>query len=68
MRHRKGLARAGDAEQHLLALAAGEPLAQLVDRLRLVAGRLEFGRERERLADIALRAFGDKKREHRNQI
>ena len=45
MRHREGLARAGDAEQHLVALAAAEPLAQLVDRLRLVAGRLEFGAE-----------------------
>ena len=46
-----------------------EPLAQLVDRLRLVAGRLELGIEAERLLDIALRAFdpgafGDEQRLH----
>ena len=64
MRHGKGLARAGDAEQHLVALVARDPLAQFVDRLRLVAGRAEFGSDRERLADIAVRAFGDEKREH----
>jgi len=43
MRHRKSLARAGDAEQHLVLLAAREAFAQFVDRLRLVAGRLKFG-------------------------
>ncbi len=68
MRHRKGLARAGDAEQHLVALVAGEPFAQFVDRLRLVAGRAEFGTKRKRLADIALRAFGDEKREHGDRM
>ena len=64
MRHREGLARAGDPQQHLVALAAVDPLAQLVDRLRLVAGGLELGGEREFSADIALRAFGDKQRQH----
>src|SRR5207302_3443683 len=59
MRHREGLARAGDPEQHLVALAAFEPLAQFVDRLRLVAGRAILRREPERFLDIALRAFGN---------
>ncbi len=68
MRHREGLARAGDAEQHLLALAAGDPLAQFLDRLRLVAGRLEFGLELERPADIALRPLGGHQRQHRYQV
>ncbi len=41
-RHREGLARAGDAQQHLVALAAVDPRHQIADRGRLVAGRLEF--------------------------
>ncbi len=40
--HGEGLARAGDAEQHLIALVAPHPLDQLRDRLRLVALGLEF--------------------------
>jgi hypothetical protein len=64
MRHRKRLARAGDPEQHLVALAARQPLAQLVDRLRLIPGRLELGAKAERSFDIALRAFGDEQWQH----
>ena len=38
--HGKGFAGAGDTEQRLFAIAAFDPLHQLVNRLRLVAGRL----------------------------
>ncbi len=68
MRHRKGLARAGNAEQHLVAFATGDPLAQFLDRLRLVARRPEFGLKLKRPADIALRPLGGHQRQHRNQI
>ena len=37
--HRRGLAGAGRAEQRLVSLAGGERGGELVDRLRLVAGR-----------------------------
>ena len=40
--HGEGLARAGDAEQHLVALLGANALDQLLDRLRLIALRLEF--------------------------
>jgi hypothetical protein len=53
VRHREGLARAGDAEQHLLALALGHALAQLHDRLRLIAGGLVVGDYFEARADVA---------------
>ena len=68
MRHRKGLARARDAEQHLVALATGDPLAQFLDRLRLVARRPEFGLKLKRPADIALRPLSGHQRQHRDQI
>ncbi len=42
LRHGEGLARAGDAEQHLGAVVALDALDQLFDRLRLVALRLEL--------------------------
>ena len=41
--HGEGLARAGDAEQHLRAVVALDALDQFLDRLRLVALRLEVG-------------------------
>ncbi len=41
--HGEGLARAGDAEQHLGALVLAHALDQLRDRLRLVALGLELG-------------------------
>ena len=40
--HGEGLARAGDAEQHLVALVSDDSLDQFVDRVRLVALGLEF--------------------------
>ena len=46
--HREGLARAGDAEQHLVAVAVGQAADELRDGLRLVAaglvvaGKFEF--------------------------
>ena len=43
MRGGEGLARSGDAEQHLVALAVPDSLDQLLDRGRLVAGRRELG-------------------------
>src|SRR5262245_43815048 len=51
--HGVGLARAGDAEQHLVALVPIDPLDQFDDRLRLVAPGLEVG-----LDDEAEAAFG----------
>ena len=51
--HGEGLARAGDAEQHLGAVVAAHPFHQLDDRLRLVASRLEI-----RLDDEAKPALG----------
>ena len=45
LRHGEGLARAGDAEQHLVALVGAHALDQFLDRLRLVALRLEFGHD-----------------------
>src|SRR6202042_1335216 len=39
----EGLARPGDAEQHLVALAGLDALHQFRNRLRLIALRLEFG-------------------------
>ncbi len=40
--HGEGLARAGDAEQDLAALAALQPVHEIADRRRLVAGGLVF--------------------------
>ncbi len=51
--HGEGLARAGDAEQHLRVVVALDALDQLLDRLRLVALGLEVGDDLERHA-----AFG----------
>src|SRR5205085_9540072 len=53
-RHREGLARAGDAEQDLIAVVARDALDQLVDRLRLVALRREVGLDEEAAAALAL--------------
>ena len=47
LRHGEGLARAGDAEQHLGAVVALHALDQLGDRLRLVALGLEIGLDDE---------------------
>ena len=43
LRHREGLAGAGDAEQHLGAVAALDALDQVGDRLRLIPLRIEAG-------------------------
>ena len=51
--HGVGLAGTGDAEQHLGAVVAADALDQFLDRGRLVALRLVFGLDHERLA-----AFG----------
>src|SRR5262249_30877693 len=45
VRHRERLARAGDAEQDLMASAFLDPADELLDRLRLVALRLEIGHD-----------------------
>ena len=52
--HRVGLARAGDAEQHLVALLRVDARDQLGDRRRLVALRLELGDDAERHAALGL--------------
>ena len=41
--HGEGLARAGDAQKNLRAVVAGNAFDQVLDRLRLVALRLEVG-------------------------
>ena len=41
VRHRERLARAGDAHQHLLAPPVAQPVHQLANRLRLIAGGLK---------------------------
>ena len=45
--HGKGFARAGDAEQHLLIVALQHAVRQLLNGLRLVAGRLIGGMKRK---------------------
>jgi hypothetical protein len=50
LRHREGLARAGDAEQHLRRVAAPQSLGELLDRARLVARQLERTVEFEAIA------------------
>ncbi len=45
LRHGEGLAGAGDPEQHLRAIAAVQPVDQLVDRMGLVAEQREIGDE-----------------------
>ena len=62
--HREGLARAGDAQQRLIAQAVGHALHELVDRARLVARRrvrlVKLERrpvEVDELAHIRRRAF-----------
>ena len=51
LRHAVGLARAGDAEQHLVLVAAVQPLDQLGHGLDLVAGELEIRCEGEAVGD-----------------
>ncbi len=58
MRHGEGLARAGDPEQHLIALAAVDAGGELDDRLRLVARGLELGMDDEALAALGRCARG----------
>ena len=48
VRDREGLARAGDAEQHLVAVAAAQARRELLDGPRLVARGLEVAPEIER--------------------
>ena len=51
LRHRERLARAGDAEQHLMGVAALQPVEELPDRARLIAGKLEIGYEVETIVE-----------------
>ena len=51
LRHAVGLARAGDAQQHLVLVAAVQPVDQLGHGLDLVAGKLEIGCEGEAIGD-----------------
>ena len=51
LRHRERLARPGHAEQHLVTVAALEPLHELADRARLIARQLEVGVEVEAIVD-----------------
>ncbi len=53
MRHGEGLARAGDAEQHLVLFLRDDAIDEFDDRRRLVSGGRVFGDDPERLA-----AFG----------
>ena len=51
LRHREGLARAGDAEQHLVRVAAVQPFDQLGHGADLVAADLEVADELESIVD-----------------
>ena len=53
--HREGLAGAGDAEQHLVALVLADPLDELADRLRLVALGVVFRNHLEPSSALGLR-------------
>ena len=55
--HGEGLARPGDAEQHLVALATVQPVGQGGDGLGLVAGGDELGHQGERPAAFHGRAL-----------
>ncbi len=59
LRHGEGLARAGDAEQHLVALVGVRRFDQFLDRGRLVAGRLIFADQLE--PDAAFGLFGPRR-------
>src|SRR5438034_844765 len=59
MRHGEGLARTGDAQQHLVALVALEPFDQLGNGLRLVTGGLELRLQYKGSAAIAGGPFQD---------
>ena len=52
--HGEGLARTGDAEQHLVALVGVNALEKLLDRARLIALRLEFGYDAKRPPALGL--------------
>ena len=52
-RHGEGLARAGDAEQHLVAVVAADAFDQIGNRLRLVALRFEIGFDDQAPAALA---------------
>ncbi len=57
--HGEGFSRAGDAEQHLRAVLVGDAFDEVLDRGRLVAGRLEVGLHLDSDAAFGfLRAFG----------
>jgi hypothetical protein len=56
--HREGLSRAGDAEQHLMRIAAIQPLDELADGALLVAGQLEIGDEVEVVVHRGHENFG----------
>ncbi len=49
MRHGKRLARAGDAQQHLINLTRIQPLNQLLDRGRLIPGGLKVRHHLKRM-------------------
>ena len=51
LRHGVGLARAGDAEQHLMLVAAVQPVDQLGHGMDLIAAKLEVGCEVEVIGD-----------------
>ena len=59
MRHGEGLARAGDPEQHLVAVSVVDARDEFRDRLRLVAGGLEVRDDLEGDPRFVGRAFGD---------
>ena len=66
VRHRERLARAGDAEQHLVALVLPHAIDQFRDRLRLVAVGRELGLQQKGDAAFGfLRPLGAVRHEHR---
>ncbi len=66
LRHGEGLARAGDAEQHLVALLPAHAVHQFGDGGRLVARGLEIRHQLE--ADAAFRLVGPRRAVRRPQL
>ncbi len=61
LRHGEGLARAGDAEQHLRLVAPQQPVDELVDGAGLVAAQFEIG---DQLESVVLRGHRNLKAYH----
>ncbi len=65
LRHRKRLARAGHAEQHLVRIASLQSLHELADGTRLIARQIELGHQGEA---VVQRGHGNLRAYHRRYL